>query len=58
MLPTFQQALARVDDGSYGWCDETGEPISLQRLLLSPTTALSVEAKQRRELLERYLSQA
>jgi DnaK suppressor protein len=58
MLPAFQQALARIDDGSYGWCDETGEPIGLQRLLLSPTTALSVEAKQRQELLERHMSQA
>lgn len=58
MLPTFQQALVRIDDGSYGWCDETGEPIGLQRLLLSPTAALSVEAKQRRELLERHMSQA
>lgn len=58
MLPAFQQALARIDDGSYGWCDETGEPIGLQRLLLSPTTALSVEAKQRRELLERHMSHA
>ena len=52
MLPAFQQSLARIDDGSYGWCDETGEPIGLQRLLLSPTT------KQRRELLERHMSQA
>ena len=57
-LPAFQQALARIDDGSYGWCDETGEPIGLQRLLLSPTTALSVEAQQRRELLERHMSHA
>lgn len=58
MLPAFQQALARIDDGSYGWCDETGEPIGLLRLLVSPTTALSVEAKQRRELLERHMSHA
>lgn len=58
MLPAFQQALVRIDDGSYGWCDETGEPIGLQRLLLSPTTALSVEAKQRQELKERHMSQA
>ncbi|MCY1528561.1 RNA polymerase-binding transcription factor DksA [compost metagenome] len=58
MLPAFQQALARIDDDSYGWCDETGEPIGLQRLLLSPTTTLSVEAKQRQELIERHMSQA
>jgi DnaK suppressor protein len=58
MHPAFQQALVRIDNGSYGWCDETGEPIGLQRLLLNPTMALSVEAKQRQELIERHMSQA
>lgn len=58
MLPAFQQALERIDDGSYGWCDETGEPIGLRRLLLSPTTTLSIEAKQRQESIERHMGQA
>jgi DnaK suppressor protein len=40
MLPAFQQALGRIEDGSYGWCEETSEPIGLQRLLLSPSTTL------------------
>ncbi len=58
MLPVVQQALLQIDDGSYGWCDETGEPIGLQRLLLSPSATLSVEAKQRQKLMERHMSQA
>lgn len=53
LLDKIDAALARIDDGSYGWCEETGEPIGLARLEARPIATLSVEAQERRELLER-----
>ncbi|MFU2936871.1 TraR/DksA family transcriptional regulator [Pseudomonas aeruginosa] len=50
----ISKALERIHDGSYGWCEETGEPIGLQRLLLRPTATLCIEAKQRQEARERH----
>ena len=47
------QAMARLDSGDYGYCDETGEPIGLARLLARPTATLSIEAQQRRELKQK-----
>jgi DnaK suppressor protein len=42
-----------IEDGSYGWCEETGDPIGLPRLLARPTATLSIEAQQRRELKQK-----
>jgi DnaK suppressor protein len=42
-------AIVRIDDGSYGWCEETGEPIGLARLEARPVATLCVEAQERRE---------
>jgi DnaK suppressor protein len=53
LLGKIDAALARIDDGSYGWCEETGEPIGLARLEARPVATLSVEAQERRELRER-----
>ena len=53
LLKKIAQALARLDTGDYGYCDETGEPIGLQRLLARPTATLSLEAQQRRELKQK-----
>ena len=53
LLGKIDAALARIDDGTYGWCEDTGEPIGLERLEVRPVTTLSVEAQERRELLER-----
>lgn len=53
LIKKVQQALARIDSGDYGYCEETGDPIGLQRLLARPTATLSVEAQQRRELRQR-----
>lgn len=53
LLKKIHQALARVDDGSYGYCEETGEEIGLKRLEARPVATLSVEAQERRELAER-----
>lgn len=49
LLKKVAQALERVASGEYGWCEETGEPIGVGRLLARPTATLSLEAQQRRE---------
>ena len=53
LLKKIAQALARLDSGEYGFCDETGEPIGLARLLARPTATLSLEAQQRREMKQK-----
>lgn len=49
LLKKVQQSLALIDGRDYGWCEETGEPIGLRRLLARPTATLSLEAQERRE---------
>ena len=56
LLTKIDQALRRIDDESYGYCDETGEPIGLERLEARPIATLSIEAQERREQLERQYS--
>ncbi|WP_374592791.1 RNA polymerase-binding protein DksA [Aquabacterium sp.] len=53
LLKKISQALVRIDSGEYGYCDETGEPIGLGRLIARPTATLSLEAQQRRELKQK-----
>ncbi len=53
LLKKIAQSLGRLDSGDYGFCDETGEPIGLARLLARPTATLSLEAQQRRELKQK-----
>jgi DnaK suppressor protein len=53
LLKKISQSLARIDAGDYGYCDETGEPIGLARLLARPTATLSLEAQQRREMKQK-----
>lgn len=53
LMKKIDEALGRIKDGSYGWCEETGEPIGLPRLLARPTATLSLEAQERHEALER-----
>jgi DnaK suppressor protein len=53
LLRKIDSALARIDDGSYGFCDETGEEIGLKRLEARPVATLCVEAQERREMAER-----
>lgn len=53
LLKKVQQALARIDSGDYGFCEETGEPIGIPRLLARPTATLSLEAQERRELRQK-----
>jgi DnaK suppressor protein len=53
LLKKISQSLARLESGDYGFCDETGEPIGLGRLIARPTATLSLEAQQRRELKQK-----
>ena len=53
LLKKISQSIVRIDAGDYGFCDETGEPIGLGRLLARPTATLSLEAQQRRELKQK-----
>ena len=53
LLKKVQQSLARIDSGEYGYCEETGEPIGIPRLLARPTAMLSLEAQERRELRQK-----
>jgi len=56
LLKKIASAIARIDDESYGYCEETGEEIGLQRLEARPVATLCVEAQERRELAERQYS--
>ena len=56
LITKIDAALARLDDGTYGYCEETGEPISLLRLEARPIATLSVEAQERHERRERLYS--
>lgn len=53
LLKKVQQSIGIIDSGEYGWCEETGEPIGIPRLLARPTATLSLEAQQRRELKQK-----
>jgi DnaK suppressor protein len=53
LISKIDSALRRLEDGSYGFCEETGEPISLKRLDARPIATLSVEAQERHERRER-----
>ena len=53
LIRKISSALIRIDDGTYGFCDETGEKIGLKRLEARPVATLTLEAQERRELAER-----
>ena len=53
LIAKIDAALKRIDDGTYGYCEETGEPISLRRLDARPIATLSIEAQERHERRER-----
>ena len=57
LLKKVEQALARIESGDYGWCEETGEPIGLNRLIARPTANLSLEAQERRELRQKLFGE-
>ena len=53
LLHKIDEAIARIDNGSFGWCEETGEPIGVPRLLGRPTATYRIEAQERHEALPR-----
>jgi DnaK suppressor protein len=53
LIAKIEAALSRIDDGTYGYCEETGEPISIKRLEARPIATLSLEAQERHERNER-----
>lgn len=53
LLKKVQAAIKRIDDGDYGYCEETGDPIGVARLMARPTATLSLEAQLRRELIQK-----
>ena len=56
LVRKIEQALERIDDGSYGYCEDTGEPIGLPRLEARPIATLTVDAQERREMKERVIA--
>lgn len=56
LINKIESTLRNIEDGSYGYCDDTGEEIGVERLLIRPTATLSIEAKQRRESIEKGYS--
>ena len=57
LLKKVEAAVVRIVDGSYGYCEETGEPIGIPRLLARPTATLTIEAQERRELKQRMFGE-
>lgn len=53
LLKKIEQSLRRIEDGSYGYCEETGDPIGIARMLARPTATLTIEAQSRRELKQK-----
>lgn len=53
LIAKIEAAIERLDDGSYGYCEETGEPISIKRLDARPIATLSIEAQERHERREK-----
>jgi DnaK suppressor protein len=56
LLRKIEQALNRIDDGSYGYCEDTGEEIGVRRLDARPIATLTVDAQERREMKEKVLA--
>ena len=54
LITKIDAALRRIADGTYGYCEETGEPISIKRLEARPIASLSIEAQERRERFDRF----
>ena len=53
LISKINSALQKIEDGTYGYCEETGDPISLERLIARPIATLSIEAQERHERMER-----
>ncbi|WP_301584355.1 RNA polymerase-binding protein DksA [Halomonas alkaliantarctica] len=58
LVNNINAALQRIENGEYGFCEETGEPIGIPRLLFRPTAKLCIEAKERQERKEHHFRKA
>jgi len=56
LIRKIEQALKRIDEGEYGYCEDTGEPIGIARLEARPIATLTIDAQERREMKERVLA--
>lgn len=56
LLRKIEQALERIDDGSYGYCEDTGDAIGVKRLEARPIATLSIDAQERREMKEKVIA--
>lgn len=57
LLQKVRKALNSISSGEYGYCEDTGEPIGLKRLLARPTATLTIEAQERREKLQKHFAE-
>lgn len=57
LLQKIRKALLMIDSGAYGYCEDTGEPIGLKRLLARPTATLTIEAQERREKIQKHFAE-
>ena len=57
LISKINDALKRIEDGTYGYCEETGEPIGVERLEARPVATLSIEAQERHERMEKTYSE-
>lgn len=57
LLQKIRKALILIESGDYGFCEDTGEPIGLKRLLARPTATLTVEAQERRETMQKHFAE-
>lgn len=56
LLRKIEQALERIEDGTYGYCEDTGDPIGVRRLEARPIATLTIDAQERREMKEKVLA--
>jgi DnaK suppressor protein len=57
LLQKIRSALESIESGDYGFCEDTGEPIGLKRLIARPTASLSIEAQERREKMQKHFAE-
>ena len=57
LLQKIRKALQMIESGGYGFCEDTGEPIGLKRLVARPTATLSIEAQERREKMQKHFAE-
>lgn len=58
LMSKINQALKRIDEGTYGYCEETGEPIDINRLIARPIATLSLEAQEKKEKMSKFRSKS